>query len=68
MYEFGIILWKNLVMVIFKIINKGDKFLVIFNVIMFCGCMVVDWIKELIVLGKIGIVSFIFDVKVIGCF
>lgn len=57
-----------MVFVEYIIINIGDKFLVLINVIIFCVCLVVNWMKILIVFGEKGIVSVMFDVKVLGYF
>ena len=67
-YDFGEVLWKKPATATFKVINSGDKPLVLSNVTSSCGCTVVDWTKSPIQPGGSGIVTSTFDAKILGRF
>ena len=67
-YDFGTILWDTPATAEFKVINKGDKPLVISNVTTSCGCTVAGWTQEPIAPGETGFVKSTFDAKAMGRF
>lgn len=67
-HDFGAVLWKNPVTATFKIINKGDKPLVISNVTTSCGCTDAKWTQAPIAPGATGEISSTFDAMALGRF
>lgn len=48
---------------IFKFKNMGKVFFVIQGVCLICGCMVLEWLKDLILVGEEGEIFVCFDIK-----
>lgn len=67
-HDFGTIMWNSPVTAEFKVINDGNKPLVITKVTTSCGCTVAGWTKEPIMPGTSGFVKSTFDAKAIGRF
>lgn len=67
-HDFGNIQWNVPVTAEFKVINKGNKPLVITKVTTSCGCTVAGWTKEPIYPGASGFVKSTFDAKAVGRF
>ena len=67
-YDYGMIVWKDPAKATFTITNTGNKPLVISNVTTSCGCAEVDWTKRPIAPGKKGVVSTVYDAKLLGHF
>lgn len=56
MYDVGKVVKGEVINVKFNVENMGESLLIFGDVKGFCFCMVVDWMKDLIVLGKIGVI------------
>ena len=67
-YDYGMIIWKDPAKATFTITNKGNKPLVISNVTTSCGCAEVDWTKCPIAPGAKGVVTTVYDAKLLGHF
>ena len=64
----GEILFQEPKTVMFTFKNKGKASLFIEKVIPSCGCTTVDWPKEEIEPGKTGIITAVYDAKMLGTF
>ena len=67
-HQFGTVLWKNPVTATFKVVNTGDKPLVISNVTTSCGCTEAEWTQAPIAPGKTGVITTVYDAKALGRF
>mgnify|MGYP003295068779 CR=1 FL=1 len=64
----GEILFQRPKSVTFAYKNKGNKPLVIKNVVPSCGCTTVDWTKDPVEPGKAGLITAVYDAKMLGTF
>lgn len=62
-FDFGIVNEGEKVFYIYIFINIGDELLIFSNVKGSCGCIVLSWLCELIVLGVIGEIIVEFNFK-----
>lgn len=64
----GVILWKTPTVVSYRVINTGNKPLVINEVKVSCACTVADWPKNSIEPKKFTDIKVIYDAKMLGHF
>lgn len=64
----GEILFQRPKSVTFAYKNKGNKPLEIKNVVPSCGCTTVDWTKDPVEPGKAGLITAVYDAKMLGTF
>lgn len=64
----GEILFQQPKTITFSFKNKGKEAIKIKKVIPSCGCTTVDWSKEGVEPGKTGLITAVFDAKILGTF
>lgn len=62
-YEFGEVMEGEIIEYIFKFRNMGKVLFVIQGVCLMCGCIVLEWLKDLILVGEEGEIFVCFDIK-----